>query len=66
MYRLRNNKDLECLLDEVSGTVGREELLDMYNLETKDTYSLVYIKLLSPNINDICYLNINEKVQILD
>ena len=53
MYRLRNNKDLECLLDEVSGTVGREELLDMYNLETKDTYSLVYIKLLSPNINDM-------------
>ena len=27
VYRLRTNKDLECLLDEVSGTVGRKELL---------------------------------------
>ena len=24
VYRLRTNKDLECLLDEVSGTVGRK------------------------------------------
>ena len=24
VYRLRNHKDLECLLDEVSGTVGRK------------------------------------------
>ena len=29
VYRLRNNKDLECFLDEVSGTVGRKELLEM-------------------------------------
>ena len=29
VYRLRNNKDLECLLDEVAGTVGRKELLEM-------------------------------------
>ena len=26
VYRLRNNNNLECLLDEVSGTLGREEL----------------------------------------
>ena len=43
VYRLRNNKDLECLLDEVSGTVGRKELLEMYNLATKEPSSFCYI-----------------------
>ena len=32
VYRLRNHKDLECFLDEVSGTVGRKEFLEMYYL----------------------------------
>jgi uncharacterized protein (DUF2126 family) len=27
VYRLRNQKDLDACLDEVSGTVGRKELL---------------------------------------
>ena len=39
VYRLRNNKDLECFLDEVAGTVGRKELLEMYKLATKEPYS---------------------------
>ena len=41
VYRLRNNKDLECFLDEVSGTVGRKELLEMYYLATKEDYSFL-------------------------
>ena len=39
VYRLRNNKDLECLLDEVSGTVGRNQVLEVYNLATTESYS---------------------------
>ena len=59
MYRLRTNKDLECLLDEVSGTVGRKELLDMYHLATKEPSSFAYINLVSPNIDDI-FVNFNQ------
>ena len=65
MYRLRNNKDLECLLDEVSGTVGRKELLEMYNLATKEPYSFLYINLVSPKNNDMFYINFNQTLQIL-
>ena len=39
VYRLRNHKDLEAFLDEVAGTVGRKELLELYNLATKEPYS---------------------------
>ena len=53
VYRLRNNKDLECFLDEVIGTVGRKELLEMYNLATREPYSLLYINLISPTIKDM-------------
>ena len=66
MYRLRNNKDLECFLDEVSGTVGRKELLEMYYLATKEPYSFLYINLVSPKINDLFYINFNQRLQISD
>ena len=42
VYRLKTNKDLECQLDEVSGTVGREELLEMYNLATMTMSHIVF------------------------
>ena len=66
VYRLRNNKDLECFLDEVSGTVGRKELLEMYYLATKEPYSFLYINLVSPKIQDMFYINFNQKLQISD
>jgi hypothetical protein len=64
VYRLRNQKDLDAFLDEVSGTVGRKELLDIYNLATKEPYSFLYINLVSPKINDMFYINFNQKIII--
>ena len=49
VYRLRNTKDLDCMLEEVSGTVRRKELLEMYDLATAAPYSFLYINLVSPN-----------------
>ena len=65
VYRLRINEDLECLLDEVAGTVGRKELLEIYNLATKEPYSFLYINLVSPKNNDMFYINFNQTLQIL-
>jgi hypothetical protein len=64
VYRLRNQKDLDSFLDEVSGTVGRKELLEIYNLATKEPYSFLCINLVSPTINDMFYINFNQKIQI--
>ena len=41
------------MLEEVSGTVGRKELLEMYDLGTKEPYSFLYINLSSPKNNDM-------------
>ena len=64
VYRLRNHKDLECLLDAVSGTVGRQELLEMYNLATREQYSVLYINLVSPTHNDMFYINVSQTLHI--
>jgi hypothetical protein len=66
VYRLRNNKDLEAFLDEVSGLLTRKELLEIYNLATTEPYSFLYINLVSPKINDMFYINFNQKIIISD
>ena len=48
VYRSRTSKELECFLDEVSGTVGRKELLEICSLATKEPYIFIYINLASP------------------
>ena len=65
VYRLRNNKDLESFLDEVSGTIGRKELLQMYYLATKEDYSFLYCNLMN-KIQDMFYINFNQKLSIED
>ena len=64
VYRLCNNIDLECLLDEVSGTVGRKELFEMCKLATKEPSSFSYINLVSPTINDMFCISFNQQLQI--
>jgi hypothetical protein len=46
VYRLRNYKDLETFLDEVSAVANKKTLLDIYNLAVNDqTYSFLYVNL---------------------
>ena len=39
VYRLRNNKELESCLEEVSGLTGKKELQAIYKITTEDEYS---------------------------
>ncbi len=58
---MRNNKDLDAFLDEVSGTIGRKELLNMYYLATTKAYSFLYCNLMN-KIEDMFYINFNQKI----
>ena len=42
VYRLRNNRDLESFLEEVSGLTGKTELLEIDQLATKEPYIHFY------------------------
>jgi hypothetical protein len=66
VYRLRNNKDLETFLDEVSGSINKKTLLDIYRLATKDPYSFLFCNLVAKKVEDMFYQNFNHKIVISD
>ena len=45
IYRLRNYKDLEAFIDEVSAIADKKILLDIYKLATAEPYSFLFVNL---------------------
>jgi hypothetical protein len=66
VYRLRNRKELEAFLDEVSGLVSKKELLEIYNLATADEYNFLYCNLTAKNIKDMFFKNFTSRIQLED
>ena len=52
IYRLRNYKDLEAFIDEVSAIADKKILLDIYKLATAEPYSFLYVNLRAKKLND--------------
>ena len=55
VYRLRNYKDLESLLEELSALAPKKTLLDMYQLATSEPYSFWYVNIMSKDKKDVLY-----------
>jgi hypothetical protein len=47
VYRLRNYRDLETLLEELSALYPKKTLLDLYNLATDKPHSFLFINLVA-------------------
>ena len=45
VYRLRNTKDLDTFVDEVSAVYDKKTLLALYNTATEEPFSFLYVKL---------------------
>ena len=45
VYRLRNYKDLETFIEEVSAVYDKKTLLELYNAATEEPFSFLYVKL---------------------
>jgi hypothetical protein len=66
VYRLRNYKELEAFLEEISGLITKKELNEIYNLATKEEYSFLYVNLTAKNVNNMFYANFKQRIQIED
>ena len=64
VYRLRNYKDLETLLEELSALIDRKTLLNIYNLATDEPYSFLFVNLRARSVNNMFYINFNKKIEI--
>jgi hypothetical protein len=58
IYRLRNHKDLETFIDEVSAVADKKTLMELYNLATSEPYSFLYVKLTAKTKNDMFLLDL--------
>ena len=66
VYRLRNTKDLETFLEELSAMMPRKELVELYQMATKDPYSFLYINLVAPKIDDAFFITFTKKITFSD
>ena len=66
VYRLRNAKDLDTCLEELSAMLPRKDLIEVYQLATKEPYSFLYINLVAKTLNNMFYINFKQKVSFDD
>ena len=45
VFRLRNYRDLETFIEEVSALIDKKTLMELYQLATEEAYSFLYVKL---------------------
>ena len=64
VYKLRNYKDLEAVLEELSALTDKKTLLDMYHMATKEPYSFWYINLVAKKVSDMFFIKFNQKLII--
>ena len=53
VYRLRNQKDLDAFLEELSALYDKRTLLKLYQYATGEPYSFLYVKLTAHNRDDM-------------
>jgi hypothetical protein len=66
IFRLRNSKDIECFIDEVSAIYDKKTLMDIYTIATKEPFSFLYIKLNSKSKDDMFYIKFDKRTEIKD
>ncbi len=66
VYRLRNNKEVESFLEEVSGLTEQKELLAIYKAATDDEYKFLYVNLSARKVSDMFYKNFTGRIELED
>lgn len=66
VYRLRNYRDLETFIEEVSAVVDKKTLMQIYNMATSEPYSFLYVNLRAKTKNDIFHIRFDKKIEIED
>lgn len=64
VYKLRNYKDLESIVEELSAIYDKKTLLDIYNKATEAPYSFLYVNLVAPRKEDMFYVKFSERIVV--
>ena len=66
VYRLRNYKDLETFIEEVSAVHDKKSLLALYNAATEEPFSFLYVKLTSKTKEEMFFKRFDHKLTVTD
>jgi len=66
VYRLRNQKDLDAVLEGTSALIDKQTLLKIYQECVAEPHSFLYIKLSSQDINNMFYCNFSKQIKFED
>ena len=66
VYRLRNNRELESFLEEVSGLSSKKELLSIYKTATEDEYAFLYVNLAARNAHEMFFKKFSARIVLED
>jgi ABC-type cobalamin/Fe3+-siderophores transport system ATPase subunit len=64
IYRLRNYKDLETFIDEVSAVADKKTLMQIYTLATTEPYSFLYVNLRAKKVSEMFHVRFDKKIEI--
>jgi GTPase SAR1 family protein len=64
VYKLRNYKDLETVLEELSALADKKVLLEMYKLATEESHSFWYINLIAKKVEDMFFIRFGKRLII--
>ena len=68
VYRLRNYKDLETFVEEVSAVVSGDKklILEIYNMATSAPYSFLFVNLRAKERNNMFMIKFDKRIEIED
>ena len=64
IFKLKNMKDLNALLDETSALINKKKLLEIYERAIEQKYNFLYINLMADNINEMFFINFDKQFRI--
>jgi Cdc6-like AAA superfamily ATPase len=64
VYRLRNYRDLETVIEELSALYDKKTLMELYNIATEEPHSFLYINLVAKDKKDLFHMNFDRKLVV--
>jgi hypothetical protein len=64
VFKLRNYKDLEAIVEELSAITDKKTLLEIYHTATDKPFSFLYINLMSHDKNNMFHIKFEQTITI--
>ena len=62
VFRLRNQKDLDSIIDELSALYDKQTLLQLYHTATDEKHGFMYVDLMKSDKKEMFYKNLNQRM----